>query len=305
VSEYVGGGFGGKVVGPESVLAAIGAQRTGRPVKVALTRQQIFHATYHRTETHQRVRLACDADGRLTGIGQESVVTQNGFNSFEPVALGAVSLYRAAARTFTTRIVDLNVAVHSAVRAPGEAVGQLAIETAMDEMAERLGLDPIEFRRLNEPEVDPTSGEPFSTRRLMDCFDEGARRFGWERRQAKPGQVREGEWLIGYGTASAIRVNFLQEAEARVRLTPDGRAVVETDMTDIGTGSYTILAQIAGEALGLPIACIDVKLGDTGLPGERGSGGSFGAASTGRRWRSPARTSWRSWRGAWTRPLPR
>jgi xanthine dehydrogenase YagR molybdenum-binding subunit len=166
------------------------------------------------------------------------------------------------------------------VRAPGAAIGMLAFETAIDEMAEKLGLDPIEFRKRNEPERDPLQDVPFSTRRIVDCYDEGARRFGWERRNAKPGAVREGEWLIGVGMAAAARSNLLSESEARVRLTGEGRAVVETDMTDIGTGTYTILAQVAGEMLGLPMDRVEVLLGDTNSPKSPGSGGSWGAAST-------------------------
>jgi xanthine dehydrogenase YagR molybdenum-binding subunit len=178
-------------------------------------------------------------------------------------------------------VVTLDMVAAGAVRAPGEAVGMLALETAMDELAEKLGRDPIDFRKLNEPPVDPMTGAPFSTRRLVECLDEGARRFGWANRAPIPGSVRDGEWLIGMGMASAVRINLLLDSEARVTLGTDGRATIETDMTDIGTGTYTILAQIAGESLGLPIHCIDVKLGDTDMPTASGSGGSFGAASAG------------------------
>ena len=177
-------------------------------------------------------------------------------------------------------LVRLDLPMTSAVRAPGEAVGTLALETAMDEMAEKLGLDPIAFRKLNEPERDPLRGAPFSTRRLLDCYDEGARRFGWEKRNPKPGAVREGEWLIGMGMAAATRSNLLVSGQARVTLTAEGRAVVETDMTDIGTGTYTILAQVAGEMLGLPVDQVEVRLGDTDFPHGPGSGGSFGAAGS-------------------------
>ncbi|WP_066648196.1 MULTISPECIES: xanthine dehydrogenase family protein molybdopterin-binding subunit [Sphingomonas] len=282
LSPYIGGGFGGKIGGPETVLAAIGAEKVGRPVKVALTRQQLFHSVYGRADTHQRVRLAAGPDGKLTAMAQDSVTSQKtGLNFFEPVALGALSLYAAPARSFTTKIVKINVTAAGAVRAPGEAVGMMALEAAMDEMAEQLGMDPIDFRKANEPSVDPTSGKPFSTRRLIDCFDEGARRFGWDQRIATPGQRREGEWLIGMGMATAARVNFLADSFARVRLTPEGIAEVETDMTDIGTGTYTILAQIAGESLGLPIDRVRVALGDSDHPDGAGSGGSFGAASSG------------------------
>ena len=281
LSRYIGGGFGGKTGGADVVVAAVAAKRTGRPVKVALTRQQVFHLTYHRSDTYQHIRLAAEADGRLTAIGQDSLVGQKvGQDSFEPVSLGAIALYAAPNRSFTTRIAKVNLTPHGPVRAPGEAVGMIGLECAMDEMAENLGMDPIAFRKANEPDRDPTTGKPFSTRRLADCFDEGARRFGWDARDPTPGGRREGEWLIGLGMATAARVNFLSDSSARVVLSPDGLARVETDMTDIGTGTYTILAQIAGEALGLPIHCVDVHLGDSDYPSGAGSGGSAGAASS-------------------------
>lgn len=282
VSPYIGGGFGGKLLGPEAVMAAIAAQRLGRPVKIAMARAQLFHNIYRRTDTHQRIRLAADAEGRMTAIGHDSVVSQGPDGGFmEPVALGSISLYAAPVRHFSHKVVTLDMVQAGAVRAPGEAVGMLALETAVDELAERLGRDPIDFRKINEPPVDPMTGAPFSTRRLAECLDEGARRFGWAKRQPTPGSVLDGEWLIGMGVAAAVRINLLVDSEARVTLGTDGRATIETDMTDIGTGTYTILAQIAGESLGLPVHCIDVKLGDSDHPTGAGSGGSFGAASAG------------------------
>jgi len=282
VSPYVGGGFGGKMLGPEAVAAAIAAERLGRPVKIAMARQQLFHNVYRRTDTHQRIRLAANRDGRLTAIGHDSVVSQGPDGGFmEPVALGTVSMYAAPVRRISHRVVTLDLVMAGAVRAPGEAVGMLALESAIDELAERLGLDPIALRKINEPTVDPTTGKPFSSRALTACLDRGAAAFGWARRDPTPGSRREGEWLIGMGVAAAVRINLLTDSEARVRLTPDGRATIETDMTDIGTGSYTILAQIAGEALGLPLERVVVKLGDSDHPTASGSGGSFGAASAG------------------------
>ncbi|MFC3579340.1 xanthine dehydrogenase family protein molybdopterin-binding subunit [Sphingomonas hylomeconis] len=282
LSPYVGGGFGGKMLGPDAVLAAIAAQKLGRPVKIAMARQQLFHNVYRRTDTHQRLRLAADKDGRMTAIGHDSVVSQGPDGGFmEPVALGSISLYAAPVRHFTHKVVTLDMVMAGAVRAPGEAVGMLALESAIDELAEQCGRDPIDFRKLNEPEVDPMTGAPFSTRALVECLDWGAQQFGWARRASTPASVREGEWLIGMGVAAAVRINLMMDSEARVTLSPDGRARIETDMTDIGTGSYTILAQIAGEALGLPLDCVDVVLGDTDLPPAAGSGGSFGAASAG------------------------
>ncbi|MEG3087379.1 xanthine dehydrogenase family protein molybdopterin-binding subunit [Sphingomonas sp. PB4P5] len=282
LSPYVGGGFGGKMLGPDAVMAAIAAQKLGRPVKIAMARQQLFHNVYRRTDTHQRLRLAADAQGKLTAIGHDSIVSQGPDGGFmEPVALGTISLYDAPVRKISHKVVTLDMVMAGAVRAPGEAVGMLALETAIDELAEKCGRDPIDFRKLNEPHVDPMTGAPFSTRALVECLDWGADQFGWARRCPTPGQTRDDEWLIGMGVAAAVRINLMMDSEARVTLSPDGRARVETDMTDIGTGSYTILAQIAGEALGLPLHCIDVVLGDTDLPPAAGSGGSFGAASAG------------------------
>ncbi len=282
LSPYIGGGFGAKMLGPEAVLAAIAAQKIGRPVKIAMARAQLFHNIYRRTDTNQRIRLAADKDGKLLALAHDSVVSQCPDGGFmEPVALGSLALYEAPVRHFSHKVVTLDMVMAGAVRAPGEAVGTLALETAIDEMAEALGRDPIDFRKLNEPAVDPLTGAPFSTRALVECLDQGAAAFGWAKRSPTPGQQREGEWLIGMGVAAAVRINLLVDSEARVTLKPDGRALVETDMTDIGTGTYTILAQIAGEALGLPMHCIDVVLGDTDLPPGAGSGGSFGAASAG------------------------
>ena len=281
LSPYIGGGFGGKNASADAILAAVAARRIGRPVKVALSRQQVFHSVYGRSDTRQHIRLAADADGRLTAIAQDSLVAQRiGATSFEPVALGAVGLYAAENRSFTTRIAKLNLTPHGPVRAPGEAVGMMGLECAMDEMAEALGMDPIAFRLANEPQADPTTGKPFSSRRLADCFANGAARFDWTARAATPGTRREGEWLVGLGVATAARVNFLSDSVARVTLSPEGRVTVETDMTDIGTGTYTILAQVAGEALGLPMDKVDVRLGDSLYPPGAGSGGSFGAASS-------------------------
>lgn len=287
LAPYVGGGFGGKTgVGPEAILAAIAAERVGRPVKVALPRRQTAYLVHHRSDTVQRIRIGCDVDGRIQAMAHESVVHQNDQGTFlEPVPFGTLPLYAGKARRFTTGLVRVDLPETGAVRAPGEAVGTFAVECGMDELAETLGMNPLALRRLNEPEVDPTSGKPFSTRRMLDCYDEGARRFGWPETVPAPGSVRDGEWLVGIGMAAALRGNFTVNAEARVTLEAVGgtdvRAQVACDMTDIGTGTYTILAQVAGEVLGLTIAQVDVVLGDTDLPPSAGSGGSFGAGSAG------------------------
>ncbi|WP_431471244.1 xanthine dehydrogenase family protein molybdopterin-binding subunit [Sphingosinithalassobacter sp. LHW66-3] len=283
LSPYVGGGFGAKLgIAPEAVAAALAAREIGRPVKIAMTRQHVFDMTVRRCETHQRLRLAADADGRLTGIGHEYRVSNLPGETFsEPVAQATHFLYGGQNRRIVHEIARVHRTCAGSMRAPGEAVGMLALENAMDELAETLGLDPIELRKRNLPERDPEKDVPYSTRAAAECLDEGARRFGWEKRAAEPGAVREGEWLIGMGVATAARKNVTTEAEARVTLRPDGTALVETDMTDIGTGTYAILGQIAGDLLGLPRDRVEVQLGDTRLPPGSGSGGSIGASSTG------------------------
>ncbi|MBW4331193.1 xanthine dehydrogenase family protein molybdopterin-binding subunit [Stakelama sp. CBK3Z-3] len=283
IAPYIGGGFGGKLgIAPESVAAAIASKTTGRPVKAVMTRQQVFDATVRRSNTKQRIRLAADRNGRLTGIGHESHTSNLPDEVFfEPAGIATHFLYGGENRKITHDIVRLNRMLAGSMRAPGEAVGLLALECAMDELAEKLGMDPVELRKVNDCEQDPEKDIPYSTRSFTECLDEGAKRFGWEKRNTTPGKLREGEWLIGHGMASAARGNMLQPSEARVVLNPDGSAVVETDMTDIGTGTYTILSQIAGELLGLPIDRVEVRLGDNAFPPGSGSGGSFGAGSSG------------------------
>ncbi|GAA0726662.1 xanthine dehydrogenase family protein molybdopterin-binding subunit [Sphingomonas japonica] len=282
VAPYIGGGFGSKLgIAPESVAAAIASKKLGRPVKAVMTRPQVFEATVRRSNTRQRVRLAAGRDGTLTGIGHETIVSNlEGEDFFEPAGLATHFLYAGANRTITHDIVRVNRVLSGSMRAPGEAVGMLALENAMDELAEKLEIDPVELRKRNEPDKDPSKDIPYSARSLTQCLDEGARAFGWADRNRTPGKACDGAWLIGQGMAAAARSNMLQPSQARVLLTADG-VVVETDMTDIGTGTYTILAQIAGELLGMPIERIDVRLGDTDFPPGAGSGGSWGAGSSG------------------------
>lgn len=283
LAPYVGGGFGAKLgIGPEAVAAALAARAVGRPVAVALSRPQVLEATTRRSETRQRIRLAADADGRLTGIGHEARVSNLPDEAFsEPVTQATPFLYRGASRLIRHEVVRVNRTCAGSVRAPGEAVGVTALENAMDELAEKAGIDPVDLRLRNIPERDPSGDIPFSSHKLAEALKPGAGVFGWDRRSSKPGSVREGEWLVGMGMASAVRVNILAEAKARVTLSPDGRACVETDMTDIGTGTYAVLSQVAGEMLGLPVDRVETRLGDTDLPPGSGSGGSWGASSNG------------------------
>ncbi|WP_454887053.1 xanthine dehydrogenase family protein molybdopterin-binding subunit [Sphingomonas oryzagri] len=282
ISRFIGGGFGSKLgIAPESVAAAIAAKQIGRPVKAVMARQQVFEATVRRSNTEQRMRLAATQDGKLTAIGQESLVSnQPGEDFFEPVGIGTHMIYAAENRLITHDQVPLNLVLSGSMRAPGEAVGMIGLECAMDELAEQLGIDPVELRKINDTSNDPEKGVPFSSRSLSEALEEGARRFGWDKRQP-PATRREGEWWIGMGMASAVRGNMLMESSAKVEIHPDGSATISSAMTDIGTGSYTILAQIASEILGIPLTRISLSLGDTNDPPAAGSGGSWGAGSAG------------------------
>ena len=279
VAAYVGGGFGSKLgIAPESVAAAVASRKLGRPVKAVMHRQQVFEATVRRSNTEQRVRLGADQDGKLTAIAHETIVSNlDGQDFFEPAGIATHFLYAGENRLITHDLVRLNLLLSASMRAPGEAVGMLATESAMDELAEKIGIDPVELIRRNDPDCDPEKNIPYSSRALTRCLDEGAERFGWARREKR----REGEWLIGHGMAPAARTNMLQKSSAKVSIDARGCATVESAMTDIGTGSYTILAQIAGELLGLPLDRVRVTLGDTDLAPAAGSGGSWGAGSSG------------------------
>jgi len=283
VTPYVGGGFGSKLgIHAEAVLAALAARGLDRPVKVVMTRQQIFHLVGMRPTTSQRVRLGAGLDGRLAAIGHEvDMYTSPRWEYAEQTGVTTRGLYAAPGRRTRHRLTPLDLPRGEDVRAPGEAPGLLAVESAMDELAHALGMDPVELRIRNEPTVDPERGVPFTDRRLVDCMREGARRFGWERRPVRPGSLRDGRWRIGYGMASSIRMHFQGPTKVRVRLGADGIAVVRSDMTDLGTGTYTILTQVAAERLGLPLDRVRVELGRTDYPPSAGSGGSWGACNSG------------------------
>ena len=282
VSPYIGGGFGGKLfVRTDAILAALGARQVGRPVKVNLTRPQMFNNTTHRPATIQRLRIGATADGRITAIGHESWSGDLAGGGPETAVSQTQLLYAGANRMTAMRLAVLDLPEGNAMRAPGEAPGLMALEVAMDEMAEKLKLDPIQFRILNDTQVDPAAPErKFSQRRLIECLNIGAERFGWDKRDAKPGSRREGRWLIGMGMAAAFRNNLNMKSGARVHLERDGTVTVETDMTDIGTGSYTIIAQTAAEMMGVPLEQVTVRLGDSAFPVSSGSGGQWGANSS-------------------------
>lgn len=283
ICKFVGGGFGAKLgIEADAVFASIAARQLSRPVKVAFTRQQTFVNSGHRPNTEQRIRLACGPDGRLIALGHECLTETSTFDEFiEPAAAFSRNLYAAPNRLTAHRAVRLDMPTPDSMRAPGEASGMLAFEAAMDELAYALDMDPVALRLVNEPDVEPESGRPFSSRNLVACLQDGARRFGWNARPKTPGSRREGRQLIGYGMSAAIRSNLIAPSKARVRLGADGGVRVQTAATDIGTGAYTILAQVAAETLGVPMTSVTVELGDTDLPPGAGSGGSIAAGANG------------------------
>ena len=282
ISPFIGGGFGGKLwLRADAVLAALGARAVGRPVKVALPRPLIFNNTTHRPATIQRIRIGASRDGQITAIGHQSWSGDLPGGELEAAVNQTRLLYAGANRMTAMRLAVLNLPEGNSMRAPGEAPGLMALEIAMDEMAEKLALDPVEFRILNDTQVDPENpSRPFSKRQLVQCLRIGAHRFGWNQRNPQPGKSREGRWLVGMGMAAAFRDNLDMKSAARVRIDSRGVVTVETDMTDIGTGSYTIIAQTAAEMMGVPLEKVVVRLGDSTFPVSSGSGGQWGGNSS-------------------------
>jgi xanthine dehydrogenase YagR molybdenum-binding subunit len=279
ISPFIGGGFGSKLfLRCDALLAALGARAAKRPVKVALPRPFIFNNTTHRPATIQRIRIGATKNGKITAIGHESWSGDLPGGGPELAVSQTRLLYAGANRMTAMRLAVLDLPEGNAMRAPGEAPGMMALEIAIDELAEKLGHDPIAFRILNDTDVDPEHPKrPFSQRNLAECLRLGADRFDWSKRNALPGKTRDGHWLIGLGVAAAFRNNLLAPSAARVRLDASGIVTVETDMTDIGTGSYTIIAQTAAEMMGVPLEKVVVRLGDSAFPISCGSGGQFGA----------------------------
>ncbi|MCA2226471.1 xanthine dehydrogenase family protein molybdopterin-binding subunit [Nonomuraea aurantiaca] len=282
VCRHVGGGFGSKgTIRPGTMLAVLAARAVGRPVKVALTRQQLFDVTGYRTPTIQRVRLGADADGRLTAVEHEVAEQSSTLVEFaEQTATPARTMYETPALRTAHRLVRLDVATPSWMRAPGECPGMYALESAMDELAIAAGLDPVELRVLNDPETEPESGRPFSSRNLVACLLEGARRFGWEGRDPTPGVRRQGRWLIGTGVASSTYPAYRRPSQATATV-ENGGYVVRVAAVDLGTGARTALTKIAATALGVPPDQVRIELGDSDLPPAPLAGGSMGTASWG------------------------
>jgi xanthine dehydrogenase YagR molybdenum-binding subunit len=283
ISAHVGGGFGSKGT-PRCtpVLAALAARHLDRPVRLALTRQQLFGPIGYRTPTIQRVRLGSDADGRLAAICHDAISqTSTSVEFTEQTAVLTRSLYAAPHRRTTHRVARLDVPTPSWMRAPGECPGSYALECAMDELAVACGVDPIELRIRNDTDVDPEEGLPFTSRNLVACLREGARRFGWTDRDPAPGIRRHGRWLVGTGVAAAAYPARTAGAAAAARARPDGTYEVRINATDIGTGARTALWLIAADALAVPGDRVTVEIGDSDLPPAFVAGGSFGTAGWG------------------------
>ncbi|QJR36499.1 aldehyde oxidoreductase molybdenum-binding subunit PaoC [Gemmatimonas groenlandica] len=282
VSPYIGGGFGGKLfLRADALLAALGARAAGRAVKVTLPRPLMFNNTVHRPATIQRIRLGASRSGVISAIGHESWSGDLKGGGSDASVSQTRLLYSGAHRMTATRLAVLDLTESNAMRAPGEATGLMALEIAIDELAEKLKMDPIELRVRNDTQVDPEKpSRPFSQRSLIECLRTGAEQFGWSKRNAQPGSTRDGRWLVGMGVAAAIRGNPVMKSAARVRLDKAGVITVETDMTDIGTGSYTIIAQTAAETMGVSLDNVVVKLGDSTFPVSSGSGGQWGGNSS-------------------------
>ncbi|MCC3275495.1 xanthine dehydrogenase family protein molybdopterin-binding subunit [Arthrobacter sp. zg-Y20] len=285
IAPHVGGGFGSKgMPHVHVVMAALAAQCTdGRPVKFPVSRQQMYSLTSHRTPSIQHIRLGAADDGRLTSMSLDIVEHTSRIKEFaEQTPAPFRMMYAAPNRRTTTRLAPLDIPVPSWMRAPGECPGMFGPEVAMDELAAAAGLDPIELRRRNEPETDPETGKPWSSRHLLECFELGAERFGWDRRVTRPRSVQEDGWLVGMGTASAVYPFMRQPSNtARIGYEQDGIYSVQIGAADIGTGSWTALTQIAADALRVPVNRIRLGIGDTRFPVASVAGGSSGTASWG------------------------
>ncbi|WP_030249992.1 MULTISPECIES: xanthine dehydrogenase family protein molybdopterin-binding subunit [unclassified Streptomyces] len=279
-SEHVGGGFGSKGARAHQVAAVMAATVLQRPVRVVMTRRQMFSLAGYRSPTAQRVRLGADADGRLRALEHQALnMTSTVYEFVEPSAAASRSMYAADAHHTANRLVRLDVPSPTWMRAPGEAPGSFALESALDELAERCGIDPIELRVRNEPAAGPVSGLPFSSRNLIACFEEGARRFGWSGRDPRPGTRREGRWLIGTGTAAASFPAGAMPSAAAVTAEADGTFTVRINAADIGTGARTALTLVAADALGVTTDRVRVRIGDSDLGPAMIAGGSMGTRS--------------------------
>ncbi len=282
-SPFVGGGFGGKTLWQHQILAAAAARLAGRPVRIALSREGVYRVVGGRTATEQRVAIGAQDDGGFDALIHTGVVVMTKHNNMpEPFILPARSAYAAGSIKLDVETATVDMLANTFMRAPGESVGTFALESAVDEMAVALGMDPIDLRIRNEPEKDPTSGQPFSSRHIVEAYRAGAERFGWSRRNAKPGGRREGEWLIGLGCATATYPYYrMPGGAARITLTKDGGAKVELAAHEMGMGTSTTHTLVTAERLGLPMEKVTVVYGDSTFPGLILAGGSQQTASIG------------------------
>ena len=282
VCEFLGGGFGGKSWSwPHTLLVALAAKVVNRPVRLQLSRAQMYSMVGHQAATVQTIALGADHDGKLTGIRHDSVNPTSIFDDYvEYAAMASRHLWRASGGISTShKVVRVNRNSPVVLRAPMEAQGHFALECAMDELAYATGIDPVELRLRNDTDSDPYSGRPFSTRDLRECLTKGAARFGWDRRTPEPRSMRDGRFIIGQGVAAAIYTHWRWPGKARVTLNADGSTLVEAAAHDIGTGTYTIMAQVAADVLGLASDRVTVRLGDTRLPESHPAIGSATAAN--------------------------
>jgi xanthine dehydrogenase YagR molybdenum-binding subunit len=284
VSHFLGGGFGGKAcVWPHTLLAALAAKVLDRPVRVQLTRAQMYSMVGHQPATVQTIALGASKNGKLTGIRHYSFSPTPIFDNYiEYAALASRHLWGASGGISTNhKVVHVNRNTPTAMRSPHEALGHFALESAMDELAYATGADPVELRLINDPAIDPLSGRPFSTRAMRQCLTEGAARFGWDKRKPEPRSMRDGRYLIGQGMAGAFYTHWRWPGKARVTMNGDGSALVEAGTHDLGTGTYTVMQQVAADTLGLAPEKVTVRLGDTRLPSSHPSIGSATMANAG------------------------
>lgn len=283
-SPFLGGGFGAKgVIWAPQVLGIMAAQLVGRPVKLVMRREQMFGPVGHRPSTRQTLRLGASADGALTALDHLVLTATSTFDDFfEPAGNVSHSLYATPALSTTYEGVRLDTGTPIFMRAPGEAPGSAALESAIDEMAHVCGMDPVAFRLKNYAEIEPLSGKPFSSKALRDCYAQGAERFGWARRKLAPRQMRDASGLlVGWGVGTAMFPALMFQAEARAVLRADGSATVEIGAHDMGQGAWTALAQIAADSLGLDLARVEFRLGTSDLPDGGIAGGSAHTATAG------------------------
>jgi xanthine dehydrogenase YagR molybdenum-binding subunit len=282
-SPFVGGGFGGKCLWQHQVLASMAAKLVGRPVRMVLSREGVYRIVGGRALTEQRVALAADAEGKLKAVVHTGTTAKTASNMMaEPFIVATRSMYASETFKLDVQVVELDMLSNTFMRAPGEAVGTFALECAMDELAEVLDIDPVELRIRNEPEKDPTSGLPFSSRNVVDAWRTGADRFGWSRRSAVPGTVRDGEWLVGMGCATGTYPYYrMPGGAARITLNAEGRASIDIAAHEMGMGTATAQTQVAAERLGLPMGAVSFHYGDSTLPGVVLAGGSQQTASIG------------------------